>query len=165
MYFNQDKALLLSGKWRIWTDICIFYLKILIKHLSLLQDEDVYTFFEPELPSDAIAIARTKANDGPKLPCERRSSLKLPANRSGSKSSSSQRQTQRPLLNPDKRITNHTCGSGRRPSPEKVSWNVLDLKGENYFSCAVGRTRTNARYTLGSSDDVVSFLKELADAS
>lgn len=131
----------------------------------LTKDEDVYTFFEPELPSDAIAIARTKANDGLKLPSERRSSLKLPANRSGSKSSSSQSKTQRLLLNSDKRITNNTCGSGRRPSPEKVSWNVLDLKGENYFSCAVGRTRTNARYTLGSSDDVVSFLKELADAS
>ncbi|KAK7850306.1 Alpha,alpha-trehalose-phosphate synthase [UDP-forming] 1 [Quercus suber] len=131
----------------------------------LTKDEDVYTFFEPELPSDASAIARAKANDGLKLPSERRSSLKLPANRSGSKSSSSQSKTQRPLLNSDKRITSHTCGSGRRPSPEKVSWNVLDLKGENYFSCAVGRTRTNARYTLGSSDDVVSFLKELADAS
>ena len=41
---------------------------------------------------------------------------------------------------------------------------VLDLKGENYFSCAVGRKRSSARYLLGSPADVVSLLKELADS-
>jgi trehalose 6-phosphate synthase/phosphatase len=128
----------------------------------LFQDEDVYTFFEPELPSDAVGIARSKATDGLKLPVERRSSLKLPPSRSGSKSS--QTRTPRPSPNPDKKPVNPTCGSSRRPSPEKISWNVLDLKGENYFSCSVGRTRTNARYILQSSDDVVSFLKELASS-
>lgn len=135
------------------------------KHFSLLQDEDVYTFFEPELPSASISILRSKATDGLKLPCERKSSLKLPASRSGPKSSQSK--TPRPLPNPEGRDFMgggaKSAQSGRRPSPEKISWNVLDLKGENYFSCAVGRTRTNARYTLGSSDDVVFFLKELAN--
>ncbi|XP_030525172.1 alpha,alpha-trehalose-phosphate synthase [UDP-forming] 1-like [Rhodamnia argentea] len=127
------------------------------------KDEDVYTFFEPELPSDALGIARTKATDGVKSPGEKRSSLKLPASKSGSKASAMK--TQRPLPNPDKRNNNHASGSGRRSSPDKISWNVLDLKGENYFSCAVGRPRTNARYLVGSSDDVVLFLKELAHAS
>ncbi|KAF8025967.1 hypothetical protein BT93_F2715 [Corymbia citriodora subsp. variegata] len=122
------------------------------------KDEDVYTFFEPELPADAIAIARTKATDGLKSPGEKRSSLK-----GGSKAPTVK--TQRPLPNPEKRTNNHASGGGRRSSPDKISWNVLDLKGENYFSCAVGRTRTSARYLLGSSDDVVSFLKELANAS
>lgn len=42
---------------------------------------------------------------------------------------------------------------------------VLDLKGDNYFSCAVGRKRSSARYLLGSSDDVVTLLKELAEGS
>jgi len=46
-------------------------------------------------------------------------------------------------------------------APEKISWNVLDLKKENYFSCAVGRTQTNARYTLASPYEFVAFLKEL----
>lgn len=127
----------------------------------LAKDEDVYTFFEPELPSDAVGVARTKATDGLKLPVERR--LKPPASRSAPKSS--QTRTPRPSPNHDKKPTNNTCGNSRRPSPEKISWNVLDLKGENYFSCSVGRTRTNARYILQSSDDVVSFLKELAVAS
>lgn len=123
----------------------------------------MYTFFEPVLPSDGIGIARAKQTDGLKSPGERRPSLKLPASKSGSKSS--QGKTQRPSPNPDKKLNNHSCGSGRRQSPEKISWNVLDLKGDNYFSCSVGRTRTNARYLLHSSDDVVSFLKKIARAS
>ncbi|KAM5586387.1 alpha,alpha-trehalose-phosphate synthase [UDP-forming] 1 [Rosa sericea] len=128
------------------------------------KDEDVYSFFEPELPPDNIGLPRSKITDGLKLPGERRSSLKLPANKSGSKSSQSK--TQRPLPNPEKKsAVNHNGGSVRWPSPEKISWNVLDLKKENYYSCSVGRTRTNARFLLQSSDDVVSFLKELADAS
>uniref|UniRef100_A0A2P2MBP6 Trehalose-6-phosphate synthase-1 n=2 Tax=Rhizophora mucronata TaxID=61149 RepID=A0A2P2MBP6_RHIMU len=125
------------------------------------KDEDVYNFFEPELPSDVIGITRTKQTDGMKLSGERRPALKLPAGRSGPKSS--QGKTQRPLPNSDKKTTNH-C-SGRRPSPENISWNVLDLKGDNYFSCAVGRSCSNARYLLGSSDDVVTFLKKLSHAS
>ncbi|XVF18460.1 hypothetical protein REPUB_Repub11eG0023400 [Reevesia pubescens] len=129
------------------------------------KDEDVYTFFEPELPSDAISITRSKPTDGPRLPAERRAALKLPASRSGAKSSQTKTQ-QRPFPAPDKRSgNNHSSGSLRRPSPEKISWSVLDLKGDNYFSCAVGRTRTSARYLLNSSDDVVSFLNRLANAS
>ncbi|KAJ6770173.1 hypothetical protein OIU79_020918 [Salix purpurea] len=127
------------------------------------KDEDVYTFFEPELPSDGLAVARSKQNDGLKIPSDRRPSMKLPVIRSAPKSS--QGKGQRPSLNPEKRTANHSCESGRRASAEKISWNVLDLKGDNYFSCAVGRTRTNARYLLGSSDDVVSFLMKLANAS
>lgn len=134
--------------------------------LSLLQDEDVYTFFEPELPSDTLgAVSRTKVTDTFKQSGERKPPLKFPGSRNGSSSKSSQGRTQRPQPNPERKTNNHVYGNGRRPSPEKVSWNVLDLKGENYFSCTVGRTRTNARYRLGSSDEVVAFLKELAGAS
>ncbi|KAJ4726520.1 Alpha,alpha-trehalose-phosphate synthase 1 [Melia azedarach] len=128
------------------------------------KDEDVYTFFEPELPSDAASISRNKPTDCMKLPGERRPSVKLPANRSGLKVS--QGKTQRPTQNPEKKISNHNFSTNvRRPSSEKISWNVLDLNKENYFSCAVGRPRTNARFLLQSSDEVVSFLKKLADAS
>ncbi|KAJ0101410.1 hypothetical protein Patl1_04950 [Pistacia atlantica] len=124
------------------------------------KDEDVYTFFEPELPSEPTSISRTKPTDGLKLPGERRPSLKLPASRSGSKLS--QGKTQRPTPNPERKIPTQNCAGARRPTPEKMSWNVLDLNKENYFSCAVGRTRTNARFLLQSSDEVISFLKKLA---
>ncbi|KAI4323071.1 hypothetical protein L6164_022707 [Bauhinia variegata] len=128
------------------------------------KDEDVYTFFEPELPSDGLGLPRTKVTtEGVKFPGERKSSLRIPASKNGHKSSPNK--TQRPLPNSEKKTNNHVCGAARRPAPEKISWNVLDLKKENYFSCAVGRTRTSARYTLGSSDDVVAFLNELADAT
>ncbi|XP_052887098.1 alpha,alpha-trehalose-phosphate synthase [UDP-forming] 1-like isoform X2 [Gossypium arboreum] len=130
------------------------------------KDEDVYTFFEPELPSDAN-MAKCKPIDAPKLPTEKKAPSKLPATKSGPKSS--QTKTPKPSPAPDKRtVNNHSSGSSRRASPEKVkekekmAWSVLDLKGDNYFSCAVGRKRTSARYLLGSSDDVVSFLSRLA---
>ncbi|WZZ34042.1 hypothetical protein YC2023_017443 [Brassica napus] len=140
------------------------------------KDEDVYTFFEPELPSDiipAIARSRPSSDSGTKSSSgDRRPPSKLiHNNKSGSKSSSSSnsnnnKASQRSLQTTERKSgSNHSLGNARRPSPEKISWNVLDLKGENYFSCAVGRTRTSARYLLGSPDDVVGFLEKLADTS
>ena len=122
--------------------------------LSFLQDEDVYTFFEPELPSDAMSIPKIKVTDAMKFPVERRPAPKLLTGRNSSKSS--QHKSQRPVLN---------SGGGRRSSPETTSWNVLDLKKENYFSCSVGRTRTNARYVLNTSAEVVAFVTDLAGTS
>ncbi|XP_038998490.1 alpha,alpha-trehalose-phosphate synthase [UDP-forming] 1-like isoform X2 [Hibiscus syriacus] len=132
----------------------------------LQKDEDVYTFFEPELPSDATSAPRSKPpSDGSRLPTERKAPSKLPANKNGAKSS--QTKTARPSPAPDRRTSNnnHNDGNIRRASPEKekMAWSVLDLKGDNYFSCTVGRTRTSARYTVGSSDEVVTFLNRLAN--
>ncbi|KAG4971698.1 hypothetical protein JHK84_037773 [Glycine max] len=130
---------------------------------KLQQDEDIYAFFEPELPSIGVGLQRSKGTEGVKFPVERVSSLKNPASRNGAAKSSSQKKGQRPVSNNEKKRNNHVCRGPRRLAPEKISWNVLDLKKENYFSCAVGRTQTNARYTLGSPDEVVAFLKELAN--
>jgi trehalose 6-phosphate synthase/phosphatase len=55
--------------------------------------------------------------------------------------------------------------SRAQAASERPSSSVLDLKGENYFSCAVGRKWSSARHLLNSSEEVVSFLKELATAS
>ncbi|KAL0406702.1 UNVERIFIED_CONTAM: Alpha,alpha-trehalose-phosphate synthase [UDP-forming] 1 [Sesamum latifolium] len=126
------------------------------------KDEDVYTFFEPELPPDSFGLPRTKVTDAIKLSAEKRPPPKFPTGRSSSKPPS---KSQQHGSNPDKKATNGASGSSKRPSSENASWNVLDLKKENYFSCAVGRTRTNARYLLNTSDDVVAFLKELAEAA
>ncbi|XP_010438594.1 PREDICTED: probable alpha,alpha-trehalose-phosphate synthase [UDP-forming] 4 [Camelina sativa] len=46
-------------------------------------------------------------------------------------------------------------------SPKKVSSTIVDLKGENYFSVAIGQTYTKARYFLDSSDDVVQLIHKL----
>ncbi|XP_019193708.1 PREDICTED: alpha,alpha-trehalose-phosphate synthase [UDP-forming] 1 isoform X3 [Ipomoea nil] len=100
------------------------------------KDEDVYTFFEPDLPCDGMGIPRSKITDASKVAGDRRPTAKLSSSRSNSKSTA-----------------------------ENASWNVLDLKKENYFSCAVGRNRTNARYVMPTSDDVVAFLRQLAESS
>lgn len=122
----------------------------------------MYAFFEPELPDDCLGIPRTRPTDAIKVPGERRQALKV-ASRGSSKIS--QGKTQRPAQAPEKKTPNHNCTNVRQPSSDKTSYNVLDLNKENYFSCAVGRPRTNARFLLQSSDEVVSFLKKLADAS
>ncbi|KAK7405364.1 hypothetical protein VNO78_06615 [Psophocarpus tetragonolobus] len=129
------------------------------------KDEDLYSFFEPDLPSIGVGFPRSKVTtDGVKFPVERKPSLKAPAaTKSGPRPS--QNKAQRAVSSSEKKTNNHICSTPRKSAPEKVSWNVLDLNKENYFSCTVGRTRTNARYILDSSDDVVSFLKELAGAS
>ncbi|KAL2476463.1 hypothetical protein Adt_37199 [Abeliophyllum distichum] len=122
------------------------------------KDEDVYKFFEPDPPTDTMGMPRTRATDAMKLATEKRSSPKLPSGRNSSKS---QGKSQQSGPNPDKKASS----SNRRSSPENTSWNVLDLKKDNYFSCAVGRTCTSARYLLKTSDDVIAFLKEMAEAS
>ncbi|KAL0659869.1 hypothetical protein Bca4012_080454 [Brassica carinata] len=72
------------------------------------KDEDVYTFFEPEL---------TK-----------------------------------------KTMSSPYYGSGPL---KKVSSTLVDVKGDNYFSVAVGNTHTKASYFLDSSDDVVQLIHKL----
>ncbi|XWS12446.1 hypothetical protein CRYUN_Cryun37aG0089500 [Craigia yunnanensis] len=124
----------------------------------LAKDEDIYTFFEPELPSEAPAPLR------PHVPTPIRTSVsKLTVSKSGSKAARLKKQ--RSLST----IERNTIGGAlqsmvidRMSSQEGSS--VLDLQGDNYFSCSVARKRSNARYLLGSSDDVVKLLRELADS-
>ncbi|THG03911.1 hypothetical protein TEA_002470 [Camellia sinensis var. sinensis] len=79
----------------------------------------------------------------------------------------SQYKVHRPLSTLEKRLRNHGNEIGWRPKMhDQMSVHegssVLDLRGDNYFSCAVGRKRSNARYLLGSSADVVSLFNEPA---
>ena len=39
---------------------------------------------------------------------------------------------------------------------------ILDLDGDHYFSCAVGRRRSQARFSMNTSEEVVSMLQTLA---
>ncbi|XP_076958582.1 alpha,alpha-trehalose-phosphate synthase [UDP-forming] 1-like [Bidens hawaiensis] len=135
---------------------------------SLGKDEDLYTFFEPELPVDNIGITRPRLSDATKPHADRRSG------KCGSKTPQKQSH-QRHTDNKRNGNGNGNCNGnsngvgngGRRSSssPDKITWNVLDLKGDNYFSCAVGRLRTSARYLLLSVEEVVSFLTDLSTAS
>ncbi|XP_043808297.1 alpha,alpha-trehalose-phosphate synthase [UDP-forming] 1 isoform X3 [Manihot esculenta] len=118
----------------------------------LAKDEDIYTFFEPEHPSESPGIVRTKSV--PKVPY-------------GGSRAQYHRQKQRSLST----LEGNTAGSaGWRPIvsdrvSEHEGSSILDLKRENYFSCAVSRKQSIARYLLGTSDDVVALLKQMADSS
>ncbi|KAH6795603.1 hypothetical protein C2S51_036589 [Perilla frutescens var. frutescens] len=124
------------------------------------KDEDVYTFFEPELPPDSLGLHRSKASEA----MEKRQAPKPPPCRSSS-NSSSRAQGKSQSQGANACMEKKSMSSGRRSSPENTCWNVLDLNKENYYSVAVGRQRTTARYILNTSDDVVAFIKELAEAS
>lgn len=127
---------------------------------SLFQDEDVYTFFEPELPSESPPVARAMLSNAyrPSLP-------KFSASKSGSKSARLKKQLSMSTL--EKRGLDNGGGASWQPTyRDRISLqegsSVLDLKGDNYFSCAVARKRSNARYLLKTSDDVVDLLKDLS---
>ncbi|XP_020266273.1 alpha,alpha-trehalose-phosphate synthase [UDP-forming] 1 [Asparagus officinalis] len=139
------------------------------------KDEDIYTFFEPELPSEPVTSMRSKIADAVKASADKKYMGKPTSNnKNSSKSFHNKTHKSTPFGSSDKRTSSslvnnhHNHSSGWRTPQEIISWHegssVLDLKGDNYFSCAVGRKRSNARYLLNSSDDVVMFLKELAEA-
>lgn len=131
-----------------------------MKLLFMVQDEDIYTFFEPELPAGPTATSRAK--------------IISPVNRTAPRFTArsnlqpSLRKTSQHFSFPEKKASN---GKGNRWSAIRDRMtvhegsSVLDLQKENYFSCAVGRKRSSARYLLGSPADVVSLLKDLADSS
>nr|ADD71944.1 trehalose-6-phosphate synthase [Selaginella pulvinata] len=119
----------------------------------LSKDEDIYTFFEPELPFLESGNSSAKVLD----------------KRLGSKGSGKlggSRLKSYPPMSPDRVVRKI---DDERLIEDAGRWegsSVLDLKGENYFSCAVGTMkRSLARYCLNSSDEVLTFLSSLAAAS
>ncbi|XP_062014716.1 alpha,alpha-trehalose-phosphate synthase [UDP-forming] 1-like [Rosa rugosa] len=131
-----------------WTDCCRTKISI------------VYTFFEPELPSEVPVqtIPRPTSVPTPVNP----SLPKTSTGKSGSKGSRFKKQRSLSTL-----VKRANIGIVRAWRPtlmrDKMSLHegssVLDLKGDNYFSCAVGRKRSSARYLLNSSDQCLPAQK------
>ncbi|KAK1603214.1 hypothetical protein QYE76_017974 [Lolium multiflorum] len=121
------------------------------------KDEDIYVFFDPEYPSES----KVKP-DGASVSVDRRQNGRPSNGRSNSRNSQSR--AQKSQAAPER-----SSSSGHGAANSHHDWregsSVLDLKGDNYFSCAVGRKRSNARYLLNSSEDVVSFLREMAEST
>nr|CAB3460965.1 unnamed protein product [Digitaria exilis] len=122
------------------------------------KDEDIYVFFDPEYPSES----KVKPEGG-STSLDRRPNGRPSNGRSNSRSS--QPRTQKPQQAVAERSSSSSHSSASSDHNWREGSSVLDLKGENYFSCAVGRKRSNARYLLNSSEEVVSFLKEMATAT
>ncbi|KAK9088250.1 hypothetical protein Scep_027332 [Stephania cephalantha] len=132
------------------------------------KDEDIFSFFDPELADESLATSRAVVTDMAQTTHTESCFLpKMVPAQNGSKTTHSSSQKASTSL--DRRNSNNNGWDMWQSQQENVTWHegssVLDLNGENYFSCAVGRKRSNARYLLGSSDEVVSFLNQLAAAS
>ncbi|KAH7446821.1 hypothetical protein KP509_01G077700 [Ceratopteris richardii] len=131
----------------------------------LSKDEDIYTFFEPELPFKREFIGNGKVVEG-KGYVERRMGSKASGGTCGKASGTRSRSSSAGSADEALIHTNGDQGKAMTSRDEDLvkqeGSSVLDLKGENYFSCAVGRKRSNARYSLPSAEDVVTFLKSIA---
>nr|GLL30310.1 alpha,alpha-trehalose-phosphate synthase [UDP-forming] 1-like [Ipomoea trifida] len=129
----------------------------------LPKDEDIYTFFEPELPVGPSASARVKMgnpmNKNISNHLSGKGGVREPCNKNLEPFLTSEK-----TFNSDEENENWWSMMREKMTLHEGS-SVLDLKGDNYFSCAVGRKCSNARYLLGSSADVVSLLKDLSDCS
>lgn len=121
----------------------------------------MYTFFEPELPFESPAKARAmlSSSNKPCLP-------KFSTSKSMAKTARLKKQLSMSTI--EKRKMDLVIETPLQPRyRDRVSLNegssVLDLKGDNYFSCTVARKRSSARYFLKTSNHVVELLKKLAD--
>lgn len=125
------------------------------------KDEDIYTFFEPELPDREVTGTGKSLEN--KACVEKRTAPKPNAGKSGSKGVRNKVFPLSPEKGPQSRSNS---SKDWRMQDETIGWHegssVLDLKGENYFSCAVGRKRSNARYSLASTEEVVTYIKSMA---
>jgi trehalose 6-phosphate synthase/phosphatase len=100
--------------------------------------------------------------------CRPSSLPRFSSGKSGPKAS--QYKKQRSLSNIERREVDRASGDPWRPTGrDRTSLHegssVLDLKGDNYFSCSVARKRSSARYLLKTSQDIVNLLSDLADRS
>ncbi|KNA06421.1 hypothetical protein SOVF_181250 isoform B [Spinacia oleracea] len=113
------------------------------------KDEDIYSYFEPEPRVKPLRGSRSKAVDA--------EILASPRIHTGLRS----------LFKSDESGIHHRVAicSTMENVVTYEGTTVLDLIGENYFSCAVGKKHSNARYVQGSSEDVVLLLKALAQVS
>ncbi|CAN4105707.1 unnamed protein product [Withania somnifera] len=126
----------------------------------LAKDEDIYSFFEPNLShGQAATPAKTKIASH-----LNRSTSNHSAGKSGHGAATYKVGQQASTI--DKKAASNESGNKWSMLRDRMTVHegssVLDLKADNYFSCAVGRSCSKARYLLGSSADVVSLLKDLA---
>ena len=159
----------------------------------LVQDEDVYAYFDPDI---ALEREHPYNNGGIGGGLDRRLSAKscdrilAKSNKHGVVRNSKPNR----VISPDRNGSHSRSSSGsyssylrsnsssnsisnsnfKEDGPlgaednkydflEEQSGTFVTVNRETFFSCAVGRTRSAARFSLASSEEVVSFVKALAD--
>ncbi|KAF9589773.1 hypothetical protein IFM89_028682 [Coptis chinensis] len=126
-----------------------------VRLVNVTKDEDIYRFFEPKPPTELAGSEGPQVSDQGQSHIPKIShSPKLTRSLSGITLAS-----EVPVVSESLAGTPHLSTS----ADEKRL--ILNLKTENYFSCAVKRECSKARYKLESSDKVVELIKELAAVS
>ncbi|KAG0570209.1 hypothetical protein KC19_6G144100 [Ceratodon purpureus] len=140
-------------------DFKIDYLLCIGHFLS--KDEDVFTFLDPEPRTQRDYSYRKMENTKDRLRMENtKDRLRVNGGRGKSMELTSNSRPSKWSL-----LRTKTFPS-TLPEPDSVEAldAIIDVSKDTYFSCAVGRKRSTARYSLPSSDEVVLFFKALADA-
>jgi len=151
-------------------DLHIDYVMCIGHFLS--KDEDVYTYFDPEVPfeRDHPTMHPTANGKLEKGPLDRRLAAKS-CDRILAKSNKMGvvRTKTTALVSPECNGSYTECNSFKDrkhndgETMELDSGTVMNISGDTYFSCAVGRKRSSARYSLGSTEEVVEFFQALAN--
>ncbi|KAH8953132.1 hypothetical protein BDL97_08G007600 [Sphagnum fallax] len=140
----------------------------------LSKDEDVYTYFDPKLPFERDRHSSTHLTTNGKLDkaagdrrlaaksCDRylAKSNKMAVVRTKSGS----------LLSPESNGSPYTRSNNFKDR-KNIDWEtmeldssvVMNISADTYFSCAVGRKSSAARYSLSSTEEVVDFFQALAN--
>lgn len=134
-----------------------------------MQDEDVYAYFDPELSFDKDqSCSNGKMEKGLDRRLSAKSSDRIVAK---SNKMGIVRTKTYPNFSPDRNGSHHNGSHSRTNSfidRKCFERNVLEelvcVSADTYVSCAVGRKRSAARYFLENVNEVVSFVKSLADA-
>ncbi|XP_024375261.1 alpha,alpha-trehalose-phosphate synthase [UDP-forming] 1 [Physcomitrium patens] len=138
----------------------------------LSKDEDVFAYFDPEIVLHRdyrCSNGKMERNLDPRLPAKSYDRVSSKSNKT-----SVVRTKTYPLISPDHNGS-HSSSSHSRSNSSKdgsiYSYSDRDLMGDlvnvssdTYISCAVGKKRSSARYYLDTVNEVVSFVKSLADA-
>ncbi|CAM5999061.1 unnamed protein product [Sphagnum balticum] len=151
-------------------DLHIDYVMCIGHFLS--KDEDVYTYFDPEVPFERDHPTTHPTTNGKleKGPLDRRLAAKS-CDRILAKSNKMGvvRTKTTALVSPECNGSYTECNSFKDrkhndgETMELDSGTVMNISGDTYFSCAVGRKRSAARYSLGSTEEVVEFFQALAN--
>ncbi|KAH9554672.1 hypothetical protein CY35_08G075700 [Sphagnum magellanicum] len=151
-------------------DLHIDYVMCIGHFLS--KDEDVYTYFDPEVPFERDHPTMHPTTNGKleKGPLDRRLAAKS-CDRILAKSNKMGvvRTKTTALVSPECNGSYTECNSFKDhkhndgETMELDSGTVMNISGDTYFSCAVGRKRSSARYSLGSTEEVVEFFQALAN--
>lgn len=129
----------------------------------------MYAYFDPELSFDRDqSCGNGKMEKG----LDRRLSAKS-SDRTVAKSNKSGggRTKTYPHISPDRNGSHQSASHSRtnsfkdrKYSERDMMEDLVNVSADTYVSCAVGRKRSAARYFLENVNEVVSFVKSLADA-